>query len=137
MGTSHNMRKGTRSGRSTRLEPQRDWDSFLLAAGNPKVSKGKFHLCVETMISHLEKADVEQVTLGEKSIGRHVSLIVDTPEKRSAKEKQGNWGDPGLKRAAREIDSRETPYACYSMEPVEDICWESIGRMRGTDFHGH
>jgi hypothetical protein len=42
METSQNIRKGMRSGRSTRPEPQSDWDSFSLTTGIPKDPKGVF-----------------------------------------------------------------------------------------------
>jgi hypothetical protein len=61
MGTPQNIKKGTRSSISSRPEPQSGWDSFLLVAGTPEVSKGNSHLRVEMMTLHLVKAKVEEV----------------------------------------------------------------------------
>jgi hypothetical protein len=59
MATSQNIRKGARSGRISRPEPQSDWDSFSLTTGIPRDTKGVFPLPVETMISHRVEPRVE------------------------------------------------------------------------------
>jgi hypothetical protein len=84
MGTPQNIRRGTRSSRSTRLEPQNAWDSFLLAAGIPEASKGGSYLC-KTMVSHHAEAEVEEVVPEGRTLEATLPTT-DTPEKGKAKE---------------------------------------------------
>jgi len=61
METPQNIIRGTWSNISARLEPKTAWDSFLLVAGIPEVSKGGSYMRMETLISHRVKAKVEEV----------------------------------------------------------------------------
>jgi hypothetical protein len=70
METSQNMKKGTRSGRITKPEPQSDWDSFSLTTGIPKDKKG-FFLYPGTMTSHCTELGVE----GTMQEGRIVEAL--------------------------------------------------------------
>jgi hypothetical protein len=63
MGTPQNERRGLRGSRSTRLEPQNVWDSFLFAASDPEVPKGDSYFRAETMVSPCAKDEVKKVTL--------------------------------------------------------------------------
>jgi len=59
MVTSHSVGKGTRSIRTKIFEPQKDWDSFSLAAGVPKDGKETFLLPAEKTISDCKKIKAE------------------------------------------------------------------------------
>jgi hypothetical protein len=59
MVTYQNMKKGTHSGRITRLEPQNDWDSFSLTTGITKYKKGIFPSPTRMTKSHRTKLGVE------------------------------------------------------------------------------
>jgi hypothetical protein len=61
MESSQNIRKGARSGRSTRPEPQSDWDSFSCIACTPKDPKGVLPLPAKAMISHHVEPRLEEV----------------------------------------------------------------------------
>jgi hypothetical protein len=52
METSQNMKKGTRSGRIARPQPQSDWDSFFLITGIPKDEREIFPSPAGTTTSH-------------------------------------------------------------------------------------
>jgi hypothetical protein len=114
MATPQNIRKGTRSGRSARLEPQSDWDSFLLTAGFPKDPKGDFPLCAERVISHLCRGHIGRDCAERRSVGSPVPPTTNAPEKGQAKEEQGSWGNSSPKRTAREVSCRRITYARHS-----------------------
>jgi hypothetical protein len=64
MGTPQNARWGMQRRRSTRIEPQNAWDSFLFIAGIPEASKGDSNLSAETMVPPHVEVEVEEVTPG-------------------------------------------------------------------------
>jgi hypothetical protein len=59
MMTSQNKKKGTRSSKIAKLEPQSDWDSSSLAAGVPKDKNGVFPSPTGTTTSHHVELGVE------------------------------------------------------------------------------
>jgi hypothetical protein len=59
MATSQNIRRGAKSCRITRPEPQSDWDLFLLTTVIPKDPKGLSPLPAEMMISRSTKPGME------------------------------------------------------------------------------
>jgi hypothetical protein len=68
MVTSQSTRKGTRSSRTARSEPQRDWDSFSPAAGIPKDVKGTILLPTEKTRSNRGKYEMEGFTQEGKTV---------------------------------------------------------------------
>jgi hypothetical protein len=88
------------------------------------------------MISHLEKADVEQVTPERREL-EDMSPSQWIPQKRGRPRKNKETGEtqalskPHVRSIAEKILMR-----AIQLEPIEDICWESMGRMRGMDAMG-
>jgi hypothetical protein len=114
METSQNIRKGARSGRSTRPEPQSDWDSFLLTAGIPKDPKGDFPLPVETMISHRAEAGVEEVAQEGRTL-EALSPQQQIPQRRGRPRKNKEAGETRVPNEPRaKISCRRITYARYS-----------------------
>jgi hypothetical protein len=133
MGTPQNIRRGTRSSRSARLEPQSAWDSFLLAVGIPEVSKGGSYLCVEMMISHRAKAEVEEVVLEGRTL-EDMPPQQQIPRRRGRPRKNKEAGEtqipsePCARSAVEELLMR-----AIRLEPVEVTSRGSGSGMRRTD----
>jgi hypothetical protein len=130
METSQNIRKGMRSGRSAKPEPQSDWDSFFLTTGIPKDPKGDFPLPAEMMISHCTKAGVEEVsqegrTLEALSSQQQIPWRRGRPRKNKETEEIQVPNEPRTRSAIEELLMR-----AIQLEPVEGTSREIWSRTR-------
>jgi hypothetical protein len=136
MGTPQNIRKGMRSSRSARPEPQSDWDCSYSQRASPRFQREDSHLRVEMMISHRAKAEVEEVV----SEGR---TLEDMPPQQQIPQRRGR---PRKNKEAGETQVPSEPCArsvveellmhAIRLEPVEGTSQESGSRMRRTDAMG-
>jgi hypothetical protein len=92
MATSQNIKKGTRSGRITRPEPQSDWDSFSLTTGIPKDKRGFFLYPRERHITPCTELGVEG-TAQEGRIVEALSPQQHIPRRRGRPRKNKEVGE--------------------------------------------
>jgi hypothetical protein len=136
METSQNIRKGARSGRITRPEPQSDWDSFSLTTGIPKDTKGVFPLPAETMISHHAEPGVEGPAQ-EGNILEALSPQQQIPQRRGRPKKNKEVGETRIPDEPRRRSVAEKLLMrIVRLEPVEGTSRESGRRMRRMDVTG-
>jgi hypothetical protein len=136
MATSQNMKKGTRSGRIARPEPQSDWDSFSLTTGIPKDKKGIFPLPTGTTTSHRTELGVE----GTAQEGRTVEALSpqqQIPQRRGRPRKNKEAGETRISDEPRTRPIVEQLLMrVVRLEPLEGTSRESGRRMRRMDVHG-
>jgi hypothetical protein len=137
MGTPQNSRWGLRGSRSTRLEPQNAWDSFLFAAGVPEASKGDSYLHVENIVSPHVEAEVEEVTSeGHKLEATLPQQQIPWRRGRPRKNKEvGGESQVPIESCARSAAEEFLMHAIW-LEPVETTSRGSGSQTRREEASG-